>query len=200
MTDQTENSLLGDEHPKPEDDDAGARQKKRRGNRFQQKEGKSESSLNFHELRELIELMAAHGLTEFELERDSFRVHLKRNFGSQASAETRLTVHPGALSTLPAPLSPQGSAMIASEEELVEENLFMITAPIVGTFYRSASPASDSFVKSGSQIEPETVVCIIEAMKLMNEIQAETSGEVVKIYVENGQPVEYGQKLFGIKR
>jgi len=76
----------------------------------------------------------------------------------------------------------------------------MIPSPIVGTFYRSASPNSDPFVKIGSRVEPDSVVCIIEAMKLMNEIQAETSGEIVKIYVENGQPVEYGQPLFGIKR
>ena len=76
----------------------------------------------------------------------------------------------------------------------------MIPSPIVGTFYRSASPNVDPFVKIGSSVEPDSVVCIIEAMKLMNEIQAETSGEVVKIYVENGQPVEYGQPLFGIKR
>lgn len=76
----------------------------------------------------------------------------------------------------------------------------MIPSPIVGTFYRSASPNSDPFVKIGSRVEADTVVCIIEAMKLMNEIQAETSGEIAKIYVENGQPVEYGQPLFGIKR
>jgi acetyl-CoA carboxylase biotin carboxyl carrier protein len=76
----------------------------------------------------------------------------------------------------------------------------MIPSPIVGTFYRSASPNAEPFVKIGSQVEPEAVVCIIEAMKLMNEIQAETTGEIVKIYVENGQPVEYGQPLFGIKK
>jgi acetyl-CoA carboxylase biotin carboxyl carrier protein len=70
----------------------------------------------------------------------------------------------------------------------------------VGTFYRAASPNADSFVKIGSQVDSDTVVCIIEAMKLMNEITAETSGEVAKIYVENGQPVEYGQPLFGIKK
>jgi len=76
----------------------------------------------------------------------------------------------------------------------------MITSPIVGTFYRAASPTSEPFVRLGSHVDPDAVVCIIEAMKLMNEIQAETSGEVVKIYVENGQPVEYGQPLFGIKK
>jgi acetyl-CoA carboxylase biotin carboxyl carrier protein len=70
----------------------------------------------------------------------------------------------------------------------------------VGTFYRSPSPTAEAFVRIGSVVEAETVVCIIEAMKLMNEIQAETTGEVAKIYVENGQPVEYGQPLFGIRR
>ena len=81
-----------------------------------------------------------------------------------------------------------------------DQDLQIIPSPIVGTFYRSPSPSADPFVKIGSHVEADSVVCIIEAMKLMNEIQAETSGEVVKIYVENGQPVEYGQPLFGIKR
>ena len=76
----------------------------------------------------------------------------------------------------------------------------MITSPIVGTFYRSASPTAEPFVRVGSTVEPSTVVCIIEAMKLMNEIQAEVRGVVEKIFVENGQPVEYGQPLFGIRR
>ena len=73
-------------------------------------------------------------------------------------------------------------------------------SPIVGTFYRSPSPDKESYVKEGSNVSPDTIVCIVEAMKLMNEIEAEVAGEVVKIYVENGQPVEYGQPLFGIKK
>ena len=80
-----------------------------------------------------------------------------------------------------------------------DHDVHVITSPIVGTFYRSPSPSADPFVKIGSSVELDTVVCIIEAMKLMNEIQAETTGEVVKIYPENGQPVEYGEPLFGIK-
>ena len=88
----------------------------------------------------------------------------------------------------------------AETAALEDQDLYMIPSPIVGTFYRSPSPTADAFVKIGSQVEPDSVVCIIEAMKLMNEIQAETSGEVIKIYVENGQPVEYGQPLFGIRR
>jgi acetyl-CoA carboxylase biotin carboxyl carrier protein len=81
-----------------------------------------------------------------------------------------------------------------------DEGLYIIPSPIVGTFYRSPSPTADPFIRIGSHVEPDTTVCIIEAMKLMNEIQSETTGEVVKIYVENGQPVEYGQPLFGIKQ
>jgi acetyl-CoA carboxylase biotin carboxyl carrier protein len=81
-----------------------------------------------------------------------------------------------------------------------DEDLFKITSPIVGTFYRSPDPEKDPYVKEGTRVTPETVVCIVEAMKLMNEIQAETTGEVVKVYVENGQPVEYGQALFGIRK
>jgi acetyl-CoA carboxylase biotin carboxyl carrier protein len=88
----------------------------------------------------------------------------------------------------------------AAAPAAVDEDLFKITSPIVGTFYRSPSPDKDPYIKEGSNVSPETVVCIVEAMKLMNEIQAETSGEVVKIYVENGQPVEYGQPLFGIRK
>src|SRR5205085_12304211 len=87
----------------------------------------------------------------------------------------------------------------ASTAASADQDLHLITSPIVGTFYRSPSPAAEPFVKIGSNVEPESVVCIIEAMKLMNEIQAEATGEVAKIYVENGQPVEYGQPLFGIK-
>ncbi len=75
-----------------------------------------------------------------------------------------------------------------------------IASPIVGTFYRSPAPDKDAYVSEGNYVSAETVVCIVEAMKLMNEIQAETSGEIVKVYVENGQPVEYGQPLFGIRK
>jgi len=100
----------------------------------------------------------------------------------------------------PPPLSgPSHPGTHASTEASQDQDLHIIPSPIVGTFYRSPSPTADPFVKIGTNVEPESVVCIIEAMKLMNEIQAEAAGEVVKIYVENGQPVEYGQPLFGIK-
>jgi acetyl-CoA carboxylase biotin carboxyl carrier protein len=87
----------------------------------------------------------------------------------------------------------------AEAEAAADAGLHKITSPIVGTYYQSPSPDAPSFVKVGDKVSPDTVVCIIEAMKLMNEIQAEISGEVVKIYVENGQPVEFGEPLFAIK-
>ncbi|HEX8501049.1 MAG TPA: acetyl-CoA carboxylase biotin carboxyl carrier protein, partial [Pyrinomonadaceae bacterium] len=101
---------------------------------------------------------------------------------------------PAAAGAQPQPAAP------AAADEAPEEELHVITSPIVGTFYRAPSPQAETFVKVGSQVEQDTVVCIIEAMKLMNEIQAETSGTVAKIYVENGQPVEYGQPLFGVRK
>ncbi|HEV7859241.1 MAG TPA: acetyl-CoA carboxylase biotin carboxyl carrier protein [Pyrinomonadaceae bacterium] len=174
-----------------------------------------ETSLNMEELRELMELFTEHGLTEFEFERDEFRIHLGRNLTSQSSSSIHETPTPHAsahdasharaaaagASTLGShaatPPHPGAQAEAAAS---ADEDLHIITSPIVGTFYRSPSPTADPFIRIGSRVEHDTVVCIIEAMKLMNEIQSETSGEVVKIYVENGQPVEYGQPLFGIKK
>jgi acetyl-CoA carboxylase biotin carboxyl carrier protein len=160
------------------------------------------------ELKELIGLLRENGLAELELEREGFRVRLRREGGlplshSEAQPVPVSTpvqggnqVQATAPVTTAAPQHPGARAATAASED---QDLHIIPSPIVGTFYRSPSPNADPFVKIGTSVEPETVVCIIEAMKLMNEIQAEASGEVVKIYVENGQPVEYGQPLFGIK-
>ncbi|HEV2803245.1 MAG TPA: acetyl-CoA carboxylase biotin carboxyl carrier protein [Pyrinomonadaceae bacterium] len=188
---------------------------------------RAEASINMDELRELADLIAAQGFTEFELEKEGFRLRLSRNTYQQAPPSTTPTAA-GSVIPFPSPstaAAPQtaapapsaapsahaspGTAMgtaaapaaaAATEAPAPVEDLFKITSPIVGTFYRAASPTSEPFVGQGSRVEPETVVCIIEAMKLMNEIQAEVSGTIEKIYVENGQPVEYGQALFGIKR
>jgi acetyl-CoA carboxylase biotin carboxyl carrier protein len=168
-----------------------------------------EASINIEELRELIGLITDNALTDFELEREGFHVKIGRNlFPEQAATPVVPPVAdlhaipastPSAVQSVPhsTPSHPGAQAEEAASED---QALHLITSPIVGTFYRSPSPAAESFVRIGSNVEPETVVCIIEAMKLMNEIQAETSGEVVKIYVENGQAVEYGQPLFGIKQ
>ncbi len=96
--------------------------------------------------------------------------------------------------------APAPVAVVETPPAVLKAELHKVTAPVIGTFYRAPSPAAEPFVKIGSYIDPNTVVCIIEAMKLMMEIQAETSGTVEEVYVENGQPVEYGQELFGIRK
>jgi len=164
----------------------------------------TERSVNMDELQELIQLVTDNEFTEFEIEREGFRVKIRRGpqvFEAVGPAAPGPVAAPGApgepTSVAPAPVHPGAKAQTAASED---QDLHIIPSPIVGTFYRSPSPNADSFVKIGSIVEPDTVVCIIEAMKLMNEITAETTGEVAKIYVENGQPVEYGQPLFGIKK
>ena len=159
------------------------------------------------ELRELIALLRDNGLSEFELEREGFRVRLRRgvDFETGPSSATSDSAQTPA-APAPAPKSPSGAlagspgpATTAKGSVTEDQDLRIIPSPIVGTFYRSRSPNAEPFVTVGSRVEPDSVVCIIEAMKLMNEIQAETTGEVAKIYVENGQPVEYGQPLFGVR-
>jgi acetyl-CoA carboxylase biotin carboxyl carrier protein len=148
-------------------------------------------SFDMDELRELADLFDERGLTEFEFENENIRVRLSKMTSVQAAQPV--------VSNIAAP-----QAATAPEETAAStapaSDLFKITSPIVGTFYRSPGPDKDPYVSEGSKVSPETVVCIVEAMKLMNEIQAETSGEVVEIYAENGQPVEFGQPLFGIKK
>ena len=169
-----------------------------------------EQSVNMNELRELVGLITENGLTLLELEREGFRVKIGRGpliteeaaNALNAANERQLSAAPlgGAAPVQSIPASAASHPGAQAEEAASEDqDLHLIKSPIVGTFYRSPSPTAESFVRIGSQVEPATVVCIIEAMKLMNEIQAEATGEIVKIYVENGQAVEYGQPLFGIK-
>ena len=181
----------------------------RAGGRRRRSQIRTEIPVNMDELRELIGLIREHEFTEFELEREGFRVRFRRgaDAGETAGAPPQ-TVSASVQSTpaLPAdagstpPIAPSHPGAKAQTEASEDQDLYIIPSPIVGTFYRSPSPNAESFVKIGSRVEHDSIVCIIEAMKLMNEIQAETSGEVAKIYVENGQPVEYGQPLFGIKK
>ena len=153
------------------------------------------------ELRELIALLRENGLAELELEREDFRVRLRREGTNTHAPNPDLIPIPNIDPVLRAPGAGTSPATPEAKkaDEAKDQDLHTITSPIVGTFYRSPSPTADPFVKIGTSVEPDSVVCIIEAMKLMNEIQAEAAGEVVKIYVENGQPVEYGQPLFGIR-
>ncbi len=176
-----------------------------RRNRSRQSDpsGPPAPSVNLDELRELIALLRENGLAELELENEGFRVRLRREGAAVESAPAASIPQPAPVSekspAAPAPSGPAHPGTHATTAASQDQDLHIIPSPIVGTFYRSPSPSAEPFVKIGSSVEQDSVVCIIEAMKLMNEIQAETSGEVVKIYVENGQPVEYGQPLFGIK-
>ena len=166
-------------------------------------------SVNMDELRELIDLIQDNGFAEFEIAREGFRLHVRRDAVGAGGFEQTATrpeaaserLENSSAATQPTTTATRSQPCSQAHGAVSEDqDLHMIPSPIVGTFYRSPSPNADPFVKIGSNVEADTVVCIIEAMKLMNEIQAETNGEVVKIYVENGQPVEYGQPLFGIKR
>jgi acetyl-CoA carboxylase biotin carboxyl carrier protein len=162
------------------------------------KKGQStDASLNMTEIRELAELVDAHGFTDFEFENENIRVRLSKTPAPQyvqavqpVSAPNYAPAAPATENRTEAKSETPHPGAKAETEAAGDEGLFKITSPIVGTFY----------VEEGSKVTDSTVVCIVEAMKLMNEIQAETSGEVVKIYVENGQPVEYGQPLFGIRK
>jgi len=197
--------------PEEQADEGGLRDRARRRSRNTPKH--LEASINMTELRELIGLITENGLTNFELEREGFRVKVGRGVAAEeppalASAspgvDKQITAGAaaqtgGAVQSVPS-INPPHPGAQAEEAASADEGLHIITSPIVGTFYRAASPTAESFVRIGSQVDPDSVVCIIEAMKLMNEIKAETNGEVAKIYVENGQAVEYGQPLFGIKQ
>jgi acetyl-CoA carboxylase biotin carboxyl carrier protein len=182
-----------------------------RGRRRNRSAG-TEASVNMDELRELIQLVRDNEFTEFELEREGFRVRFRRgaeaydtgSSGVGSSQQFSESAVQGAISSSAGesrgssgPAHPGARAETAAA---ADSGLHIVPSPIVGTFYRAASPAAEAFVGVGSRVERDkTVVCIIEAMKLMNEIVADASGVVAEIYVENGQAVEYGQPLFGIK-
>ena len=144
-------------------------------------------------------------LSEFEFEEEGFKIKIKRGSGGlPVITSAPLSAHPFASAAAPAQVStPVAQALAApsssSASGAEEAGFAYVKSPMVGTFYRSPSPENPVFVEVGAKVEEKTVVCIIEAMKIMNEIQAETKGTVVEILVENGQPVEYGQRLFKIK-
>jgi acetyl-CoA carboxylase biotin carboxyl carrier protein len=164
-------------------------------------------TMNQKELKELIEFLIEKDIAEFELERGDVKVRIKRAAGHSADArDSRYFVTAAAppaapetgvalaASTSPAPpVTPPQAAPAA------EETLHMVRSPIVGTFYEAPSPGAPPFVKPGDAVETGQVLCIVEAMKLMNEIESDVAGEIVKKLVANGQPIEYGQELFAIR-
>jgi acetyl-CoA carboxylase biotin carboxyl carrier protein len=162
--------------------------------------------MNQKELKELIEFLIEKDIAEFELERGDVKVKIKRAAEAPPVVipEARYVAMPTAASTAapvgahpPVPGQSGGAAPPAAAE--AEEHLHIVKSPIVGTFYEAPSPGAPPFVKVGDKLEVGQVLCIVEAMKLMNEIECDADGELVKKLVSNGQPIEYGQELFAIR-
>jgi acetyl-CoA carboxylase biotin carboxyl carrier protein len=150
------------------------------------------------EIRELIALVAETGVAELEVQRGENRVRIRRAFGAETSFVVPAVAAPAASGAPPTPSAPSAKADPAAGRA-PESNLHYVKSPIVGTFYESASPGSPPFVRIGEEVTPGKVLCIIESMKLMNEIEAEVAGVIESKVVQNGQPVEYGEALFGIR-
>jgi acetyl-CoA carboxylase biotin carboxyl carrier protein len=161
------------------------------------------------EVERLLEFMKKHGLEEFEYKHKGLRIWLKKpsahapvSYATFPPPEIVVASaqHPAAQEpTSKSEHGPAAARETSSETQRTDENLHVVKSPIVGTFYAAAGPGSDPFVAVGTKVESGQALCIIEAMKLMNEIESDVAGEVVRIFVENGQPVEYGEPLFGIR-
>ena len=164
--------------------------------------------MNQKELRELIEFLVEKDIAEFEMERGDLKLHIKRG-GVAPMIASPVVAHAVPVAPMPAPTiaspapsapSPAAASSAPAAAPSDDANLHILKSPMVGTFYESPSPGAPPFVAVGSSVKEGQVLCIIEAMKLMNEIEAEASGEIVKMFVGNGAPVEYGMPLFGIRR
>jgi acetyl-CoA carboxylase biotin carboxyl carrier protein len=157
--------------------------------------------LDLKQIKQIIDLMKRSDLSEFEFEEEGFKIKVKRGLGGLPLVTSLpQSAHPFPAVNLEAPTSSAKSAAPSVTSPVADETGFTyVKSPMVGTFYRSPSPENPPFVENGTKIEEKSVVCIIEAMKIMNEIQSEAKGTVVEVLVENGQPVEYGQRLFKVK-
>ena len=160
--------------------------------------------MEFDDLEKILALVREHDLAEFELERDGLKLRVKKAHGPasagmppmHASSPMPLMAPPVASTALPATTTHAAPPAGLPDDEV---ELAVVKSPIVGTFYRSPEPGAPSFVEIGQRVKKDQVLCIIEAMKLMNEITSEYDGELVSAYVENGKPVQYGERLFAIK-
>jgi len=163
--------------------------------------------MNQKEIKELVEFLIEKDVTEFELERGDVKVRIKRGTPPAAQASERIIAvaapHPAVQVPVAAAPAVSGAPPEAAPPAVAApppaEELHMVKSPIVGTYYESPSPGSPPFVKPGDSVEVGQVLCIVEAMKLMNEIEADVSGEIVKSLMKNGQPIEYNQELFAIR-
>jgi acetyl-CoA carboxylase biotin carboxyl carrier protein len=151
--------------------------------------------MNSDAIKELLDLVQAHDLAEFELEDGGFKLRVKRG-GPHIVTHVMPAAPPVAAAPVAAATPPPGAAVTPVEDGA---QLAIVKSPIVGTFYRSAEPGAASFVNVGDTVKKGQVLCIIEAMKLMNEIDSEYEGEITNVYVENGQPVQYGERIFAIR-
>ena len=149
--------------------------------------------MDFDEINQILELMRAHGLAEFELERDDLHIRLRK-------AETPLATLPGPKPGAPEAVNRPSATAEPASGRTGESGATIVEAPILGTFYRSSAQDASPFIEIGDVVKPGDVLCIIEAMKLMNDIKSEHAGEVVEIFAEDGQPVQYGERLFAIRR
>jgi len=157
-------------------------------------------NINLEQLKQILDLVREHELSELEIEHEGLRLKVRKD------ASGALVVHqpaPGAPPPAPSAARAAGAAVpaipVAAAEEPVDVELAVVKSPIVGTFYRSPEPGAAAFVEIGASVKKGQVLCIIEAMKLMNEIDSEYEGEIANIYVESGQPVQYGERLFAIR-
>ncbi|HEY6130353.1 MAG TPA: acetyl-CoA carboxylase biotin carboxyl carrier protein [Candidatus Acidoferrum sp.] len=161
--------------------------------------GGSSAGPDIDQIELLLKIMAVHNLEEFEYSRGELRIRLKKpSAGTVMTAGRAAASLPEIIVAGGPSAAPVAAAASASETRSTEE-LHLVKSPIVGTFYGSPSPGAEPFVKVGAYVEDGQTLCIVEAMKLMNEIESDSSGEVLRIFAENGQPVEYGQPLFGIR-
>jgi acetyl-CoA carboxylase biotin carboxyl carrier protein len=157
--------------------------------------------MDFEEINQILAMMREHELSEFELERQGLKIRIKKEAGHLTVAPPQMVaVAPAAVAAspaIPAPATPPPSPAAGEDEGELE--FAIVKSPIVGTFYRATEPGARPLAEVGDTVKRGQVLCIIEAMKLMNEIDSEYDGEVVKVYVENGQPVQFGERLFAIK-
>lgn len=153
--------------------------------------------MEFDDIEKILSLVREHELAEFELERDGLKLKVKKAHAPAVAHMMPAPMPAVQLQAAPPPTTSHAAAPAAPESDELE--LAVVRSPIVGTFYRSPEPGAPSFVEIGQRVKKDQVLCIIEAMKLMNEIDSEYDGEVTSIYIENGQAVQYGERLFAIK-
>jgi acetyl-CoA carboxylase biotin carboxyl carrier protein len=158
--------------------------------------------LEFDDIERILELMRQHDLSEFELEREGLKLRVRKTSAGYAPVVAPVPMASLPLAGAPVQASSSAAPLLSSAPAPLDEpalDLAVVKSPIVGTFYRSPEPGAPSFVEIGDHVKKDQVLCVIEAMKLMNEITSEYEGELTSAYVENGKPVQYGERLFAIK-